>query len=101
MTADAEQESWTCPVCGAITHIGPDIRAGYCAICRRVTVGARTLAQHMAWLESIGQEKGCPCRFQYKSLGRGHGEGWVRMNTDPACPAHGREAQRRQRGRRL
>jgi len=58
-----------------------------------------TLASHLHWLESLGS-KPCSCRFAWKSLswrepGYGlhrAGFGWVRMNTDPRCPEHGRDA---------
>jgi len=58
-----------------------------------------TLADHLRWLESIGA-KPCSCRFAWRSLGwhdtgrvhRSAGYGWVRMNTDPRCPEHGRDA---------
>jgi hypothetical protein len=53
------------------------------------------LAEHLAWLESIGS-KPCSCRHAWKSLGyrENHrnipmGYGWVRVNTDPRCPEHG------------
>jgi len=56
-----------------------------------------SLADHLAWLESIGS-KPCSCRYAWKSLSyREHnriqrmGYGWVRMNTDPRCPEHGSE----------
>lgn len=55
-----------------------------------------SLADHMAWLESIGQAPGCTCRWKWKSTGYrdGHrnistGPNWVRMNTERDCPAHG------------
>jgi hypothetical protein len=59
------------------------------------------LADHLAWLESIGS-KPCSCRYAWKSLSwvepgpgrvrRSAGYGWVRMNTDPRCPEHGHGA---------
>ena len=56
-----------------------------------------SLEKHLAWLESIGQKPGCPCRYAWKSLAwkdgpvrRDPGPGWVRMNTDPSCPEHGK-----------
>jgi len=58
-----------------------------------------TLASHLAYLESLGM-KPCSCRFAWRSLswreGRtfhSAGYGWVRQNTDPRCPEHGREAK--------
>jgi hypothetical protein len=42
-----------------------------------------TLAEHMAWLESIGQTPGCLCHWRMKPR-----IGWVRMNTAKGCPAH-------------
>ena len=54
-----------------------------------------SLADHLAWLESIGQVPGCTCRFQWKSGRTPYlWEGWVRMNTARDCPAH-----RERRGR--
>jgi hypothetical protein len=58
-----------------------------------------SLADHLAWLESIGA-KPCSCRFAWRSLswrepgyGLHHaGYGWTRQNTDPRCPEHGAEA---------
>jgi hypothetical protein len=59
------------------------------------------LADHLAWLESIGS-KPCSCRFAWRSLSwvepgpgrirRSQGYGWVRQNTDPRCPEHGHGA---------
>jgi hypothetical protein len=95
-----EQPSWTCPVCEMTTHNPNDIREGYCGNCHAVTVGRTSLKQHMAWLESIGQVPGCTCRFQWKSLGRGHGQGWVRMNTAKDCPEHGPDGAAAARSRR-
>ena len=58
------------------------------------------LADHLAWLESIGQAPGCSCRWAWKSLGYRDrhinvraGHGWVRMNTARDCPAHGRDRE--------
>jgi len=59
-----------------------------------------TLVSHLHWLESLGS-KPCSCRFAWKSLGwhdtgrvhRSAGYGWVRMNTDPRCPEHGRDVR--------
>jgi hypothetical protein len=59
-----------------------------------------SLADHLAWLESLGA-KPCSCRFAWKSLswrepgyGLHHGGyGWVRMNTDPRCPEHGADVR--------
>jgi hypothetical protein len=38
----------------------------------------------------------CTCPREWKSLGRlygvGMGEGWVRLNDDPACLLHGTQA---------
>lgn len=44
-----------------------------------------SLADHMKWLESIGQAEGCTCDFIWKPRLML----WVRKNTDRACPAHG------------
>ena len=44
-----------------------------------------SLADHMKWLESIGQAKGCTCRFAW----RPRLYLWVRLNTERDCPAHG------------
>jgi hypothetical protein len=56
-------------------------------------------AAHLAWLGTPD----CTCPDEYrKSLGKlygiGMGPGWVRLDTDPACPHHGTEAARRDRG---
>ena len=52
-----------------------------------------SLSKWMAYLQ-IGD---CPCRFEWKSLGRLYkvnmGKGWIRMNTNPDCPHHGRTAK--------
>lgn len=44
------------------------------------------------WLEFLGIAD-CPCPKKYKSRGRLYdvsmGDGWVRMDTDPACRHHG------------
>ena len=60
-----------------------------------------TLAEHKEWLHSIGAAHihDCPCRFEVKSLGRGWGKGWVRMDTVPSCPEHGWEAMEAWRAR--
>jgi len=60
-----------------------------------------TLVSHLHWLESLGS-KPCSCRFAWRSLSwrepgpgritRSAGYGWVRENTDPRCPEHGRDA---------
>jgi hypothetical protein len=62
----------------------------------------RSLAEHIAWLESIGQAPGCTCRWAWKSTGYRdghvniHSHGWVRMSTARGCPAHsGGRARRR------
>jgi len=52
-----------------------------------------TLAEHLAWLESIGAQP-CCCRYAWRSLGRGYGHGWVRMDTDPGCQEHAKAARR-------
>lgn len=49
----------------------------------------RPLADHLAWLESIGTQP-CTCRYEWKSPGRGEMPGWVRMNTEPGCLEHGK-----------
>jgi hypothetical protein len=48
-----------------------------------------SLEDHIAWLESIGQEKGCTCRWAWKP----RLYSWVRMNTERGCPAHGRHRE--------
>jgi hypothetical protein len=70
-----------------------------------------SLADHLAWLVSIGDVPGCTCRYEWK--GRSYvdgrrrvnlGPGWIRMNTARDCPEHGpggaaaqRERERRKR----
>jgi len=90
--ARPELPSITCPVCGMRSYSEHDIRAGYCGNCHDWTKGVLPLADHIAWLESIGQTPGCTCRWAWKSLGRMYGtsagRGWVRMTTAKGCPAH-------------
>lgn len=92
--SEPELPSITCPVCAMTSYSLPDIREGYCGNCHDWTRGVKALAEHIAWLESIGQEPGCTCRWAWKSLGRMYGtsagKGWVRMNTASDCPAHKR-----------
>lgn len=52
---------------------------------------AESLADHKAWLESIGS-KPCICRFEWKPLSRDFGSGWVRSSTEPDCQEHGKQA---------
>ena len=49
---------------------------------------AESLADHKAWLESIGS-KPCICRFEWKGS-RDYGHGWVRVTTEPGCLEHGK-----------
>lgn len=50
---------------------------------------SRALASWMEWLDITG----CTCPIEWRRVGRLHGVdmgyGWIRMNTDPACPHHG------------
>lgn len=45
------------------------------------------------WNEFLGTPD-CPCPSEHRGLGRLYGvsmgKGWVRMDTDPECPHHGR-----------
>jgi hypothetical protein len=60
---------------------------------RRRRVSAPTpLAEHLAWLESIGS-KPCTCRYEWLPS-RDYGHGWVRVSTGPDCLEHGTEASR-------
>jgi hypothetical protein len=89
-----------CPRCGALHGL-----PGHCAD----GLGSGTfhqptqpLADHLRWLESLGS-KPCSCRFAWRSLSwmepgpgrvrRSAGYGWVRENTDPRCPEHGRDVR--------
>ena len=57
-----------------------------------------SLARHLDWLYGengcYGNKGPCTCDHAWKSLGRlervNMGKGWVRTNTDPDCPNHGR-----------
>lgn len=59
-----------------------------------------SLADWRRWL----QIEDCPCQLEWRSLGRLHGVsmgmGWVRTSTEPECPHHGVEAERRRQARR-
>ena len=46
------------------------------------------LADHLAWLATLGDAPCTGCRYKWGSLGRGYGHGWVRLTTDPGCPEH-------------
>jgi hypothetical protein len=43
------------------------------------------------WLAYLGKQD-CICPWQWKGLGvlygQSFGKGWVRMTTEPDCPAH-------------
>jgi hypothetical protein len=55
-----------------------------------VGVSVGTLAEHKDWLYSVGATRihDCTCPFGVRSLGRGHGQGWVRLRDEPGCPEH-------------
>jgi hypothetical protein len=48
------------------------------------------LADHLAWLESIGARP-CTCRYEWRPGGR-EMPGWVRVSTQADCLEHGKAA---------
>jgi hypothetical protein len=56
---------------------------------RTPSPGPEALARHLADLKTPD----CTCNHGWRSLGRlygvSFGHGWVRLDTNPACPYHG------------